>query len=189
MAAFYFPLPCGCMAQSTPSNYISIGKIAGTHGIKGDVVLKHALGKKSGLKSLKAIFIKDKIGSFLPWFLESAQVKNDTETYLRLEGIQTAEAARIIVQKEVWLTQADFEKHAAKTAAISFIGYTINDNGTSLGTIEEIIEQPHQVLCRLHIEDKEVLIPLHEETLQQVDHKTKIVYVTLPDGLLDIYLS
>ncbi len=31
--------------------------------------------------------------------------------------------------------------------------------------------------------------PLHEETLQKVDSKAKIVYVTLPDGLLDIYLS
>ncbi|WP_262915574.1 ribosome maturation factor RimM [Niabella ginsengisoli] len=42
------------MSQSTISEYISIGKIAGTHGLKGDVVLKHALGKKTALKDLKA---------------------------------------------------------------------------------------------------------------------------------------
>lgn len=176
------------MAQQPSPNYISIGKIAGTHGIKGEVVLKHALGERTALKDLKTIFIKDKTG-LLPWFIESAKIKSETETFIKLEGVDTVEAARSIVQKEVWLAAADFEKHAAKNSVISFIGYTINDNGKNLGQIEEIIEQPHQVLCRLQIEGREVLIPLHEETLQKVDAKSKTVYVSLPDGLLDIYLS
>lgn len=169
--------------------YISVGKIAGTHGLKGEVVLKHALGKRTDLKGLKTIFIKDKTGSFLPWFLELARIKSETETFIKLEGLDAVETARSLVQKEVWLAAADFEKHAAKNSVISFIGYAINDNGKELGNIEEIIEQPHQVLCRLHIDGKEVLIPLHEETLLKVDAKGKIVYVSLPDGLLDIYLS
>lgn len=177
------------MAQSPNNNYISIGKIAGTHGLKGDVVLKHALGQRTALKDLKTLFIKDKTGSYLPWFLESAKIKSETETFVKLEGLDSVEAARPVVQKEVWLAAADFDKHAAKNSVISFIGYTISDDGKELGRIEEIIEQPHQVLCRLHIEGKEVLIPLHEGTLQKVDAKAKIVYVSLPDGLLDIYLS
>ncbi|MCH5715426.1 ribosome maturation factor RimM [Niabella hibiscisoli] len=177
------------MAQSPTPNYISIGKIAGTHGLKGEVVLKHALGQRTALKDLKTLFIKDKTGSYLPWFLETAKIKSETETFVKLESLDTVEGARSIVQKEVWLAAADFEKHAAKNSVISFIGYIISDNGKELGQIEEIIEQPHQVLCRLNVEGKEVLIPLHEETLQKVDAKAKIVYVSLPDGLLDIYLS
>ncbi len=169
--------------------YISVGKIAGTHGLKGDVVLKHALGQRTALKDLKTLFIKDKTGSYLPWFLESAKIKSETETFVKLEGLESVETARSIVQKEVWLTTADFEKHAAKNSVISFIGYSIIDNDKDIGRIEEIIEQPHQVLCRLLVEGKEVLIPLHEETLQKVDAKAKKVYVSLPDGLLDIYLS
>lgn len=169
--------------------YISIGKIAGTHGLKGDVVLKHALGQRTALKDLKTLFIKDKTGGYLPWFLESAKIKSETETFVKLEGLESVETARSIVQKEVWLATADFEKHAAKNSVISFIGYSIIDNGKDIGRIEEIIEQPHQVLCRLLVEGKEVLIPLHEETLQKVDAKAKTVYVSLPDGLLDIYLA
>ena len=175
--------------MNTAEQYISIGKIAGTHGLKGDVVLKHALGKKTALKDLKALFVKDKTGSYLPWFLESGKVKNDSETFVKLEDVNTVEQARTLVQKEVWLKADDFEKHAAKNSIISFIGYMVNDNGNNLGIIEEIIEQPHQVLCRLEIDGKEVLIPLHEETLLKVDAKTKTLFVALPDGLLDIYLS
>ena len=63
----------------------------------------------------------------------------------------------------------------------------INDD-QPLGTILEVIEQPHQLLCRLEIQSKEVLVPLHEGSLQKVDHRKKQVLVSLPDGLLDIYL-
>ncbi len=171
------------------ANYISIGKIMGTHGLKGDLVLQHALGKKTSLKNLKAIFIKDKTGSYLPWFLETGKIKTVTETFIKLDGVNTVESARSLIQKEVWLLSADFEQQAAKTATIGIIGFTIVDHENILGSVEEIIEQPHQVLCRLHIDGKEVFVPLHEETLLKVDAKNKTVYVQLPDGLLDIYLT
>jgi 16S rRNA processing protein RimM len=45
------------------------------------------------------------------------------------------------------------------------------------------------VLLRITLEGKEVLIPLHEETLDSIDHDKKQVHVTLPDGLLEIYTS
>lgn len=175
--------------MSNEPKYFSIGKIAATHGLKGELVLKHALGKKSSLKNLKAIFLKDKNGTMLPWFLESAKIKSESETYLKLEGINTMEEARTLNQKEVWLSEQDFQQHTSKQAAISFLGFTIVDGDKTLGAIEEIIEQPHQILCRLHIQEKEVLIPLHEESLIKIDSKKKLVFVELPDGLLDIYLS
>ncbi|MEE6185746.1 Ribosome maturation factor RimM [Mycovorax composti] len=177
------------MATENVNGYISIGRFAATHGLQGFLVLKHVLGKKTTLKGLKAVFIKDKTGSFIPWFLESSKVKTDSESYIKLEGINTMEAARPLVQKEVWLTEADFRAHTAKNAPISLLHYTIINDDEELGAIQEIIEQPHQVLCRLEINGKEVLIPLHEETLIKVDNKAQKVYVSLPEGLLDIYLS
>jgi 16S rRNA processing protein RimM len=69
------------------------------------------------------------------------------------------------------------------------LGYHIQEEEKDLGEILELIEQPHQLLCRLQIENKDVYIPLHEDSLDKIDHKKRIVHVTLPDGLLDIYLS
>ena len=89
----------------------------------------------------------------------------------------------------VWLPEPDFKKFAARSAPASLLGYTIINNKESLGEILELIEQPHQLLCRLEIKGKEVLIPLHEETLRKVNHKNKEVVVNLPDGLLEIYLQ
>jgi 16S rRNA processing protein RimM len=58
-----------------------------------------------------------------------------------------------------------------------------------LGKILEVIEQPHQLLCRIEVQGKEALIPLHEETILKIDKKKQQVIVELPEGLLEIYLS
>ncbi len=168
--------------------YFKIGKIVSVTGLKGEVLLKHSLGKKTSLKGLQAIFIEEKENSFLPWFIESTKIKNASEIYLKIENINSRESAMILSQKQVWLPEPDFKKFTAKTAPASLLGYTVINEGEALGKILEIIEHPHQLICRIELKEKEVLIPLNENTLQKVDHKKKEVNVKLPDGLLEIYL-
>ncbi len=168
-------------------DYFSIGKIAATHGLAGEVVLQHALGKKTDLKGLQTIFIEERKDSFLPYFVESTSAKNHGEVYMKLEGFNTRESARRLNQKEVWLLKADFDKYAAKSSPISLLGYTMINEGEEIGEIIEVIEQPLQVLCKIMYRGNEALIPLHEESLEKIDKKKKQVYVNLPEGLLDIY--
>lgn len=170
------------------AEYFKIGKFVAVHGLKGELLLKHELGKKTSLKGLQAIFIEEKKNSFLPWFIESAKIKSESEVYLKLEGLNNRESGIKLIQKEVWAEEVDFKKFAAKNSPVNLLGYTIVNNKDALGEILELIEQPHQMLCRLEIKGKEVLIPLHEDSLKKVDHKKKEVLVELPDGLLEIYL-
>ena len=169
--------------------YLKLGRLVAVHGLQGEVVLKHELGKKSSLKGLNAIFIEEKKNSFIPWFIESVRIKNDTDVYLKLEGIATRESAMTITQKDAWVPEPEFKKLSAKSAPANLLGYEIINKGASLGKILELIEQPHQLLCRLEIQGKEVLIPLNESTLKKIDHKKMQVNVDLPEGLLEIYLG
>ncbi len=168
---------------------VSVGKLVATFGVKGEMIMVHGLGKKTDLKGVSAILIEEKSGSKLPYFLLAAKAKSDEETIVQLEGVNSKEQATVLLQKQVWLKRNDFDKHASGNAPISLIGYTIVDEGKLLGAIEEIIEQPHQLLCTIYIDGKEVLIPLHEESLLKIDRRKKQVHVNLPDGLLDIYLG
>lgn len=169
------------------TEYFNIGKLVTTFGLKGEIVLKHTLGKKTSLKGLAALFVEEKKESFLPWFIESTKIKTEDEIYIKLEGINTREQAIKLTQKQVWLPEADFKKFSSKSSPISFLGYEIVENGAVLGKILEVIEQPHQVLCRIDLNGKEALIPLHEETIVKVDKKKGQVVVDLPEGLLEIY--
>lgn len=168
-------------------NYNSIGKLVATFGLNGEIILKHHLGKKSSLKGLETLFVEKNKDEMLPYFIESTKIKNDDEIYLKLEGINTKESARTLVQKQVWLPDEDFHKYAGKSAPISLLGYHIIHDNADLGKILEVIEQPHQVLCRILLDGKEALIPVHQETLQKIDKKNRQVLLALPDGLLDIF--
>ncbi|HSK13512.1 MAG TPA: PRC-barrel domain-containing protein [Phnomibacter sp.] len=168
---------------------ISIGKLVATFGLGGDLVLQHGLGCKTDLKGLKVLFLEIQRGSTIPYFVESAQAKSLTETRLKLEGLNTKEEARTLLQKQVWIGQDDFERLVASNATIALLGYDVVENKKLIGTISEVIEQPHQVICSVLVGGKEALIPLNEATLQRIDRKEKKVHVTLPEGLLDIYLQ
>lgn len=168
-------------------HYHSIGKLVASYGLKGEIILQHGLGKKTSLKGLEVIFIEQKKDELLPYFIESTRIKSESEIYIKLEGIDTKERTFPLLQRQAWLQEADFEKHAGKSAPISLVGFHIIDDGNDLGEIVEVIEMPHQLLGRVVINQKDALIPLHEETLQKIDRKKKQVFVQLPDGLLDVF--
>ena len=170
------------------TEYFKIGKLVGTFGLKGELVLKHSLGKKTSLKGLKAIFAEEPKDSFIPWFIESTKIKNEEEIYIKLEGINTREQAIKLTPKEVWVPEEEFKKFSAKSSPINLLGYDIIEGEQVLGKILEVIEQPHQILCRIEFNNREVYIPLHQETIQKIDNKKQQVIVLLPPGLLEIYL-
>ena len=89
-------------------DYIHIGRLVAAFGLKGELILKHALGKKTILKGIAAIFVEENKGSYLPYFVESSKAKDHEETYVKLESIDTKESASRITTKNVWLLDEDF---------------------------------------------------------------------------------
>lgn len=171
------------------NNYRNIGKIVSGFGLKGEMIVQHHLGKKIAVSKIKVIFLEQKKEELLPYFIENIRKKGDDELYLKLEGIETREAATKLLRREVWLKESEIHVHTQKNNPIGWVGYKVVDQGKDLGPVLEVIEQPHQVLCRLEINSKEVLVPINEQTLDKVDHKNRCVLLTLPDGLLEIYLG
>lgn len=169
--------------------YQNIGKFVSTFGIKGELVLEHHLGEQASLDKVKALFIEEAPGRFIPYFLESSKTRKETEMLVLLEGIASPEKARLLVRKKVWLPEPDVKKIASAAAPIGWLGFEVYDGKKLLGKVLEVIEQPAQILLRIEINEKEVLIPLNESTLEKIDLKKQKIIVELPDGLLDIYLN
>src|SRR6476619_6657011 len=119
-------------------DYIHIGRIVASFGLEGEVILKHALGKKTQLKGIEALFIEELKGSYLPYFIESSKARNEEETYVKLEGINTKESAARLTTRNAWLLDEDFRKLAGKSAPISLLGYDLINEGETLGPVEEV---------------------------------------------------
>lgn len=169
------------------NDYVNIGRFVATHGVNGELILKHALGNRTALKGVEAIFVEEQKGSYLPYFLQSSKPKTEDEITVKLEGVDTKERAHRIANRPVWLYEDDFRKLAGKASPIALLGFILINEGEKIGPVEEVIEQPHQVLLRTTLNGNEALIPLHEETLDKIDRKKKEIHLILPDGLLDIY--
>jgi 16S rRNA processing protein RimM len=124
----------------------------------------------------------------VPFFIEEMDVNGEQLT-VKLEGIDTQEAARNFTKKDVFLEKLIERKRKVPLTWKELKGYTITDEefGT-IGLIEEVVEYPMQFIARVIKDEKEILIPLNEELVDEVDSKSKIVRVTLPEGLLDLYL-
>jgi 16S rRNA processing protein RimM len=96
------------------------------------------------------------------------------------EGIITKEKAATLVPKPIWLEETDFKRYAAVNAPISLLGYMVYDKETVLGEVLEVIEQPHQVMCRIQfMEHDDILIPIHEGSLLKIDKKAKKLLLDL----------
>ncbi len=171
------------------NSYRNIGKIVSVFGLKGEMIVQHHLGNKIAIAKIKVIFLEEKKDELLPYFVEAARKKGEDDLYMKLEGIDNKEAASKFIRREVWMKEEEVQIHTRKNNPIGWVGYCVVDKGTDLGNILEIIEQPHQVLGRLEIDSKEVLIPINEQTLEKIDHKTRRLLLNLPDGLLEVYLG
>ncbi len=57
------------------------------------------------------------------------------------------------------------------------------------GTITKIVQYPAQEIAFVQLTDpveKELLVPLVEEFIMEIDEKKRIIYFNVPDGLLDL---
>ena len=168
---------------------IRIGVIVAVHGLAGDLLLKHELGRRSDFKGVEAFLLGKDPARLLPYFPNSVKAKTDSESLLRLEGVETREKAKALLRKSVWIPEAQARGLAARNAPLQLLDYHVIDGEKDLGPILEVVEMPTQALLRLDIEGKEVLIPLHPDNLISIDHENRRVHLEIPDGLLEVYLS
>jgi 16S rRNA processing protein RimM len=108
---------------------------------------------------------------------------------VQLEDITTVEDAKKLVGKQVYVNE-DVLKTVTKDTPLLWIGLNMVDRQKgSLGTIEDVMQAGPQWLAKLTIEGKEVLVPLVDDFIVDVNVKNKFVRVDLPEGLLEVYLD
>jgi 16S rRNA processing protein RimM len=69
-------------------------------------------------------------------------------------------------------------------------GFTAHDEKLGeLGVILSVQEFPQQFVATVNYQNKEILFPLNEDFIVEIDEEEQLLYLDLPDGLLDVYLD
>ncbi|MES2702124.1 MAG: ribosome maturation factor RimM [Bacteroidota bacterium] len=167
---------------------IRIGKIVATHGLTGSVILSHIVGNSKWLKKEHTLLLEMQKGSYIPYFISQFKATNDKEYVINLEQVEKIEVAKKLVTKHVYIDEAALAAYATQSPLL-WIGFKVVDKHVGeIGDIDDVIQTGKQWLGKIIYKDAEVLIPLIEQTLLEVNIKAKTIKTDLPEGLLDIYL-
>jgi 16S rRNA processing protein RimM len=163
---------------------IDIGKILKTHGFNGNLkVAVNTLFLKDIL-SCKHFFI-DK----LPYFVETIQNAGGGQFILKLEDINTKETAQNLCGKQLCIDKNQAKKWQQHTDDQSIKGFAIYDGDTYTGIVSDIIEMPQQMMIAAEINQKEILIPINEAFVLEINPEQRKIILNLPENYLQIFLA
>lgn len=167
-----------------------LGYVAKLHGFKGEVSLFLDVTNPEDYETLDAVFIEIN-GQLSPFFVESFKLKNKGFAAVKFEGVDSEKDARIILRKNLFLPAQILPKLSGKNFYDhEVVGFKVIDtNFGEVGILESVIDLQVNPLIQIMNGEKEVLVPLIEGVVQEVDRKKKTLTITAPAGLIELYLG
>jgi 16S rRNA processing protein RimM len=169
-------------------NLTAIGRVNKATGYKGEVSCLVTLAHPEKLLKHKFLFVILE-GLPVPFFVEKIEIRGE-EMVVKFEDINNEYQAKKLGQKELYAEKMRAVKKEEIVSWNDLTGYHVIDSEYGeVGIIEEVVEYPMQMIAKCTVKKNEVLFPLNDEIVTEIDEEKKLVYVNLPDGLLDLYLN
>ena len=160
-------------------NLVCVGYISRPHSFKGEI--QFSLHKEIALLQGDFVFIKLE-GQFIPYKILNVKGKKDNPI-IKLEFVDTYEYAQELGSNEIY---ADIEEQPEESE-LSFIGFEVIDKelGT-IGIVQDVQNLPQQLMLIVPYNGKDSYIPLVEDFIDYISADKKEIWLTLPQGLLDL---
>ena len=174
----------------TKDDCFELGHITKTHGINGELVFFLDVDAPADYEDLDTVLIDVK-GDLIPYFIESISI-NKNRAIVALEDVETVEQAERLIKCGLFLPLDNLEpiQDPDRFYYHEIPGFRVVDAAAGgLGTVTTVYAMPTQDLIAMQYQGQEILIPINSAIVQGVDRDKKQLNVTLPDGLLDVYLS
>jgi 16S rRNA processing protein RimM len=168
---------------------IEAGHSYKVHGLKGDLIVDLNPQLKKHILITGVVFIKLE-GNPVPFFIES--VKGTDELIVKFKEVDSPESARELSNQVLYIDDLGLAIEKVKIEEPgdeinSLLHFQLEDIVSGFkGIIKDIEEFPGQIMALVEINSKQVMIPIHEDWIVEIDEKEKIIRVKLPEGLLDL---
>ncbi len=163
-----------------------IGQIIKPHGIHGEMSFSFT---SDVFDTQKVPYIVVEMqGIFVPFFIDEYRFKSSQTALIKLQDIDNEDKARQFSNQPVYLPKTYLDKVKADEIELDyFVGFTLIDvNAGEIGVISEVDQTTENTLFVIPTDDDELLIPVGEEYIQEIDHDKKRITVDLPSGLLEL---
>lgn len=166
-----------------------LGKITKKHGFKGNLIMHLETDQPELYNNMESVFI-DTHGMLVPFFFETIGPHSKNKLLVKFEDL-TPEESDKLVNKAVYLPletlpeldENDFYYH-------EIIGYkVIDEQKGEIGFIKDVNDSGLQTLFEIDFNGKEILIPVVDGWIKEVNKEQKFIKIETPEGLIDLYLG
>ena len=127
-------------------------------------------------------------GSRVPF--QVASVEEGQHFVISLEDVDGRQESDKLTGKEIWVPLEQIKPRHQKSPRnikAKWEDYTIHDKKT--GVFFPIIrteEFPQQLMAIVETNGKEMMIPLHDQLIVEIDKEQKIIRMEIPEGLMEL---
>ena len=166
---------------------IPVGKIIGTHGIKGLLKVYSYSGNIQSLQTTETAFLKAKDGSLREYAVKSVSAHSGgfilaLDNFSDINQVLFMNGSELCLKRSQLPVPDDGEYYWR-----DLIGLTVHtDQDIELGKIVDIFETGSSDIYVVRGETKEYLIPAIANVIAHIDVPGKKMIITPLDGLLDL---
>ncbi len=165
-------------------NFLEVGKIVGTHGVRGMVRIQAWCDTPEFFCTLKKLYL-DKTGKSYLEVLKSSPHGN--VVIAAIKGVDSIEAAEAYRGKVLYMARDDADLEEGQYFISELIGCEVfhADSNTSLGKISDVSETGANDVWHIKRGDKEYLIPCIDEVVISVDIDNERVIIRPLKGIFN----
>ncbi len=168
-------------------DYVEIGKIINTHGVRGHVKVMPFTDYPERFRKMKSVFLQKRNGNVTEYAIEEVKYVKNT-VLLKLKGIEDMDAAQLLKDSLLVVERKDAVKLPKDTYYIfDLIDCKVYEQEAYLGVVTDVLETGSNDVYAVKDENgKELLIPALGWVVLSVDIANKKIQVQLPKGLRDL---
>ena len=166
-----------------------LGKIAKKFSFKGEVLAYLDTDEPELYQNMESVFV-ELDNNLIPFFIEQSAIHKNDFLRIKFEDVDDEIAADELLGAGIYLPLKMLPKLTGnKFYFHEVIGFNVEDKRLGVvGRIVSINDSAAQPLFEVMNGDKEMLIPMIDQFLVEIDSKGKRVVMDLPEGLIEMYL-
>lgn len=166
-----------------------LGKIAKKFSFKGEVLIYLDTDEPEQYENLESVFVEFN-KNLVPFFIENSSIHKGDFLRVKFEDVDSEQDADELIGCHIYLPLSMLPKlEGNKFYFHEVIGFDVVDERLgNIGKIVSINDSTAQPLFEIDFQGKEILIPMIDHFIIEVNRKEKKIILNTPEGLVDLYL-
>ena len=170
-------------------NCFYLGKIVKKYSFKGELLVKLDTDEPELFTKMESVFV-EKHKNLIPFFIEKSALHKSTLLRVQFDEVFSEEDANALLGKELYLPLDALPKlTGTKFYYHEIIGIQVIDATFGpVGTITGVNDNTAQHLFVIDKNGTEILIPINDLFIKEIDRVSKTIHLDVPEGLIELYL-